>query len=85
MQPIEKGLAGPELLAYVITSKLGDHLPLYRLEHIFARQGVEVARSTMCAWLAAAAELVTPLVRLMNERVDGAAVPYIDPMPALPE
>ncbi len=39
-QPIDKGLAGPGLLAYVITSKLGDHLPLYRLEHIFQRQDV---------------------------------------------
>ena len=50
-QPIDKGLPGPSLLAYVITSKLGDHLPLYRLENIFARQGVHVARSTMCAWM----------------------------------
>jgi len=38
-QPIEKGLPGPGLLAYVVTSKLADHLPLYRLERIFARQG----------------------------------------------
>jgi transposase len=77
-QPIEKGLAGPGLLAYVITSKLGDHLPLYRLEHIFARQGVEVARSTMCAWLLAAAELLHPLVRLMTERVRRSRVIHTD-------
>ena len=50
-QPIDKGLPGPGLLAYVITSKLGDHLPLYRLENIFERQRVHVARSTMCAWM----------------------------------
>jgi transposase len=68
-QPIEKGLAGPGLLAYVITSKLADHLPLYRLEKIFARQGVHVASSTMCAWMAASAVLVTPLYKLMIERV----------------
>ena len=49
-QPIDKGLPGPSLLAYVITSKLGDHLPLYRLERIFERQKVHIARSTMCAW-----------------------------------
>ena len=48
-QPIEKGLPGPSLMAYVATSKLADHLPLYRLERIFARQGVEISRSTMCA------------------------------------
>jgi transposase len=68
-QPIEKGLPGPSLLAYVVTSKLGDHLPLYRLENIFARQGVEVARSTMCAWMRAAGELVAPLVVLMAGRI----------------
>ena len=61
-QPIDKGLPGPSLLAYLVTSKLGDHLPLYRLENIFARQRVHVARSTMCAWMRAAGELVLPLV-----------------------
>ena len=61
-QPIDKGLPGPSLLAYVITSKLGDHLPLYRLERIFERQQVHIARSTMCAWMRCAGELVAPLV-----------------------
>jgi len=68
-QPIAKGLPGPSLLAHVITSKLGDHLPLYRLEKIFARHNVEVARSTMCAWMRAAGELIMPLIELMIERV----------------
>ena len=68
-QPIDKGLPGPSLLAYVITSKLGDHLPLYRLERIFERQQVHIARSTMCAWMRHAGELVKPLVELMTERV----------------
>lgn len=77
-QPIDKGLAGPSLLAYVITSKLGDHLPLYRLEHIFARQQVHVARSTMCAWMAAAGELVKPLVELMASRVKQSRVVHTD-------
>jgi transposase len=78
VQPIEKGLAGPGLLAYVITSKLGDHLPLYRLEHIFARQGVHLARSTMCAWLQAAAELARLLVRLMTQRVRSSRAIHTD-------
>lgn len=77
-QPIEKGLAGPGLLAYVITSKLADHLPLYRLEKIFARQDVHVAGSTMCAWMAASAQLVTPLYRLMIERVKQSKVIHTD-------
>ena len=77
-QPIEKGLPGPGLLAYVITSKLGDHLPLYRLEKIFARQGVDISRSTMCAWMLAASELVRPLVNLMTERVKQSQVIHTD-------
>lgn len=77
-QPIDKGLAGPGLLAYVITSKLGDHLPLYRLEHIFERQDVSIARSTMCAWLQAAGELVLPLVGLMTDRVRRSRVIHTD-------
>ena len=39
-QPVEKGLAGPGLLAQVVLSKFGDHLPGYRLEDIFSRHGV---------------------------------------------
>ena len=68
-QAIDKGLPGPGLLAYVAVSKLGDHLPLYRLEHIFARQNIQIARSTMCAWMQAAGELARPLVARMIERI----------------
>jgi transposase len=77
-RPIEKGLAAPGLLAYVITSKLADHLPLYRLERIFARQDVHVASSTMCAWMGACAELVRPLYRLLVERVRRSRVIHTD-------
>ncbi|MFN0134569.1 MAG: IS66 family transposase [Phycisphaerae bacterium] len=80
-QPIRGGLPGPSLLAYVVVSKLGDHLPLYRLERIFARQGVHVARSTMCAWMAAAGELVAPLVALMIARVRQSRVIHTDDTP----
>jgi transposase len=73
-QPIDRGLPGPSLLAYVVTSKLGDHLPLYRLENIFARQRVHVSRSTMCAWMRAAGELVLPLVELLASRVKQSRV-----------
>ena len=43
---IDKGLAGPGLLSYIITSKFSDYLPLYRLEDIFARQGFAISRAT---------------------------------------
>src|SRR5437868_5428881 len=45
-QPIDKGLPGPGLLAQTVTSKYSDHLPLYRLEDIFARHGVALSRAT---------------------------------------
>jgi transposase len=80
-QPIEKGLAGPGLLAYVVTSKLADHLPLYRLEQIFARQQVSISRSTLCGWIAAAAKVVEPLYKLMCGRVRQSEVLHTDDTP----
>lgn len=77
-QPIEKGLPGPGLLAHVITSKLGDHLPLYRLERIFGRHGVDIPRSTMCAWMLAAGQLVRPLTDLMGRRVKQSKAIHTD-------
>jgi transposase len=56
-QPIDKGLPGPGLLAQTITSKYSDHLPLYRLEDIFARHGMELSRATLRGWMASCAEL----------------------------
>ena len=68
-QPIDKGMAGPGLLAYVVTSKYADYLPLYRLEAIFERNGLQIDRSTQCLWCRDVAELVGPLYRRMIERV----------------
>lgn len=85
--PIEKGLAGPGLLAHVAVSKYGDHLPLHRQESIFARQGVELSRQTMCGWMRECAGLVSPLYELMKQRAlsskvvqtDDTPVPVLDP------
>ena len=87
-QPIEKGLPGPNLLAYVALSKYGHHLPLYRLEQIFGEQGWRVSRKTMCDWIEEIAELLAPVVReqkrmLLAEpllQADETPVPYQDPM-----
>lgn len=67
--PIAKGLPGPGLLAYIIVSKYFDHLPLHRLQAIFARQGLPLSRSTMCDWMAASAAALQPLYDLMVSRV----------------
>jgi transposase len=73
-QPIEKGLPGPGLIAYVVTSKCADHLPLYRLMEIFERHGVHIADSTMCGWIENSAELVAPLALLMKQRAKQSKV-----------
>lgn len=57
-RPIEKGRPGPGLLAHVVTSKYGDHLPHYRLEAIFRRHGIEIGRSTLSEWCGAVADLL---------------------------
>ena len=80
-QVIDKGLPGPGLVAHVITSKYADHLPLYRQEAMLARHGVEVARSTMCGWMKAAADLVAPMVKLMAERIRQSKVIHTDDTP----
>ena len=66
---IDKGMAGPGLLAYIVTSKFSDYLPLYRLENIFERQGFEISRATQSIWCGDVADLVEPLYELMAERV----------------
>jgi transposase len=66
---IEKGFAGPGLLAFIVTSKFADYLPLYRLEDIFERQGFAISRATQSVWCGDAADLVEPLYQRMAERV----------------
>src|SRR5208282_2466650 len=59
-RPIEKGRPGPGLLAHVVSSKYADHLPLYRLEQIFERHGVQITRRTLSEWNGAVADLLEP-------------------------
>lgn len=75
---IDKGLAGPGLLAYIVTSKFSDYLPLYRLEDIFERQGFEISRATQSVWCGDVADLAEPLYRLMAERVRASQVVATD-------
>lgn len=50
-RPIERGLAGPGLLAHVLVAKYADHQPLYRQAEMYAREGVELERSTLADWV----------------------------------
>ena len=75
---IDKGMAGPGLLAYIVTSKFADYLPLYRLEDIFQRQGFEISRATQSVWCGDIADLAEPLYELMAERVRASHVVATD-------
>jgi transposase len=81
LAPIEKGLAAPGLLAYVIVSKYSDHLPLYRLERILKRHQVQIARSTMCDWMRASAEALKALYDLTVREVLASRVIHTDDTP----
>jgi len=67
--PIEKGRPGPGVLAYIITSKFCDHLPLYRLEQIFARHGLHIPRTTQWDWVRDSADLLVAIVLAMKRLI----------------
>ena len=86
-RPIERGLAGAGLLAHILVSKYADHLPLYRQAQIYAREGVELERSTMAEWVAGSFRLLDPLLEALARYVmaagklhaDDTPVPVLDP------
>ena len=84
-RPIARGLAGPGLLAHVMVSKFADHLPLYRQADIYAREGVELSRSTLADWVGQAGALLRPLVDALQRYVMAADKLHADdtPVPVL--
>jgi transposase len=84
-RPIDKGIAGPGLLAHVAVSKYLDHLPLYRQSEIYARQGIDLERSTLADWIGGISRLVTPLAELIGRYVTAATKIHADdtPVPVL--
>jgi hypothetical protein len=84
-RPIERGLAGPGLLAHVIVAKYCDHLPLYRQAEIYERDGVDLDRSTMADWVGGATRLLKPLVEELGRHVMSTSKLHGDdtPVPVL--
>ncbi|MDB5794352.1 MAG: tnpC [Noviherbaspirillum sp.] len=68
-RPIERGVAGPGLLAHILVSKFADHQPLYWQSVIYARDGVALDRSTMARWVASCGALLDPLVQALRQYV----------------
>lgn len=77
-QPIERGLPGPKLLAYVAVSKFVDHLPLHRVSRMAARDGIDLPESTLGDWVRQMAERFQPLYELMKLRLPAARLIQAD-------
>ena len=75
---LPKTNASPGLLAYLVTSKYVDSLPLYRLEKILGRQDVSLPRSTQALWMIGLNLPLQPLLNLMDERLRGSGYVRID-------
>jgi transposase/Arc/MetJ-type ribon-helix-helix transcriptional regulator len=75
---IDKSLAGPGLLAYIVTSKFSEYTPLYRLEDVFARQGFAISRGTQSVWCRDVADVAEPLYELLAEGVRASHVVATD-------
>ena len=84
-RPIDRGLAGPGLLAHVLVAKYADHLPLYRQSEIYEREGIELDRSTLAGWVGGASRLVAPLVEQLRRYVMSTGKLHADdtPVPVL--
>lgn len=86
-RPIERSFAGPGLLAHILSAKYADHLPLYRQEQIYAREGVELDRATMAQWVGGCTGLIDPLTEALARYIlaagklhaDDTPVPVLDP------
>ena len=85
--PIERGKPSPGLLAHVLVAKYADHLPLYRQSGIYAREGVDLERSTLADWVGRSTALLDPLIEALRKDVlasdalhgDDTPVPVLAP------
>ena len=84
-RPIARGVAGSGLIAHVMVSKYCDHIPLYRQSGIYARDGVQIDRSTMTGWIDRGGQLLDPLVAALGRYTLAAAKLHADdtPVPVL--
>ena len=80
-RPIERGRPGPGLLAHVLVSKYADHLPLYRQSQIYAREGIDLDRSTMADWVGRSTALLEPLADEIGRIVQRGDALFADDTP----
>ena len=80
-RPIPGSMAGAGLLAYILVSKFDDHLPLYRLNEIFARMGVDIPDSTLVDWCGRAMQVLLPLIELIEAAIMNSDLLHADDTP----
>lgn len=80
-RPIPGSMAGAGLLAYILVSKFDDHLPLYRLNEIFARMGADIPDSTLVDWCGRAMKVLQPLVERIEAAIMGSDLLHADDTP----
>jgi transposase len=80
-RPIPGSMAGPGLLAYVLVSKFDDHLPLYRLNEIFARMGADIPDSTLVDWCGRAMQVLAPVTERIEAEIMASDLLHCDDTP----
>jgi transposase len=74
-------MAGPGLLAYILTSKFDDHLPLYRLNEIFTRMGADIPDTTLVDWCGRAMKTLQPVIELIGKEIMASDLLHADDTP----
>lgn len=72
------GLPTELLIAWIIVSKFGDHLPFYRQAEIFKRQGIHLDRGTLGNWVGRACFHLMPVIGHMRAYLRGADRIFVD-------
>lgn len=80
-RPLENAAASSNLLAWLLVQKYQHHLPLYRQEQIFAREGLRLARQTLCDWVLGAAEALRPIANCLMDLIRAGPVMQLDDTP----
>lgn len=80
-RPIPRSMAGPGLLAYILTSKFDDHVPLYRQHEIFERMGADIPDTTLVDWCGAAMRTLAPLIERIEADVMASDLLHADDTP----
>jgi transposase len=80
-RPFENCIASALLLAWILVQKYCNHLPLYRQQRIFERDGMRLSRKTQCDWALASAGLLEPIVECLMRRIRAGPVLQLDDTP----